>query len=160
MGCLFAFGSIGIAVMVAAMRAQRPGAAPPSPGESAGTCLGVCIGILLLFAGFRVVRGSAPDVFVTSLMSVLLGAFYLLAAGASYKLLAKQPDFRLMTTAFCGVVGVGLVAPAWLALSARDRYLAWRAANDPRRGRSYDDEWDEDRDDRPDDQPWGRGRRS
>lgn len=161
-GALFVLGSCGGAVASVMIRAKQPGPMQTNPVEGCTTWVGVLMGVGFFIAGLRVVRGSAPDTLVTSILSILVGVPYL-GLGVMAVVLSGNPPPKahpsLMVAMLVGgiisvVVGCGLLLPAGLGLAGRSRYREWWAAAHPRprRRRRRPPESDEG------DGPWDRGR--
>lgn len=149
-GGLFVLGSCAGAVLGVMIQARRPGPAQPNPAEGCTTLVGILIGVGFFLAGLNVLRGSARDTLVPSVLSILLGVVYLLVGVLALVLSGTPPanpaadmSVALILSGIIGtVMGCGLLLPAGLALAGRPRYLRWRAAQPSRsrRRRRYDPE--------------------
>jgi hypothetical protein len=145
-GALFVLVSFAQIVASAFIRANQSGPVPSNPAEGYATSFGIFAGSWLFIAGLRVARGSAQDMLVTSVLSILVGLLYFGLGVAALVLLdnpqpSKVPASFIQTmlvAAFVSVlVGCGLLLPGSLALAGRSRYLAWRSASiSPRFGRA------------------------
>lgn len=173
LGALFALVSCVGGLLSVAVQVQQPGPVRPNPAAACTMWLGIIIGAGFLVAGFRIARGSAAGVLLTSVLSSLVGLLYL-ALGALLLWVASNqrpqaPAGFADALLFSGIVGVlvgcALLLPAGLALAARYQYLAWRASARPRRrrGRGRGEGRDRDRPQRGDEsqrRPWERRRRN
>jgi hypothetical protein len=126
---------------------DRPGKFAPSSGEVCSFGLGIGLAVAFFVFGLLTVRGSVRDTLAGSILSLVVGVFYVVVGAVGFVLGMSGPNALVIGGVMATVLGFCCLLPGGLGLMGRPGYLRWRKATDPRRRRreEYDDE-DEDYD--------------
>ena len=68
-----------------------------------------------------------------SVLSTLLGLFYLVLGIGGALLLANRVPLMAVVGLICALIGLACIAPAVMALAGRSAYREWHEASRPRR---------------------------